>query len=233
MWDNLTVNGFHFETAAEYADAKKEYEAIDYICSKMDVTNPETAFKVYYKLLERKNLHTIVGYSFLKDLRDRIVTSGIISENELRSINAPKVSVRSEKDNTVGDETSLEIDSLTTAAASGDQAVSSIAGSKNNSKEKKLKAVADYYRYKTKKCHIIIAALAIVIIVIFAITYYKGGLDLTDSEIIVQNKYSAWAEELAEKEAKLEIRARELDEKEIELNQRELGIPISGIGNLR
>ena len=71
------------------------------------------------------------------------------------------------------------------------------------------------------------------IIVIFAITYYKGGLDLTDSEIIVQNKYSAWAEELAEKEAKLEIRARELDEKEIELNQRELGIPISGIGNLR
>ncbi len=232
MWDNLTVNGFHFETAAEYAEAKKEHEAIEYICSKMDVNNPETAFKVYYKLLERKNLHTIVGYSFLKELRDRIAESGIISESELRSINAPKVSNRPEQDNTVGDETSLEIDTHTTAAATNEQAVASMPGSKERSKEKKLKAVADYYRFKNRNCHIVIAALAVIIIVIFAITYYRGGLDFTDTEIMVQNKYSAWAEELAEKEAKLEIREKELDEKEIELNKRELGIPISGVGNI-
>ena len=75
MWDNLTVNGFHFDSAAEYAEAKKEFEAIEYICSKMDVNNPETAFKVYYKLLERKNLHTIVGYSFLKELVTNNYTS--------------------------------------------------------------------------------------------------------------------------------------------------------------
>ena len=233
MWDNLTVNGFHFETAAEYADAKKEHEAIEYICSKMDISNPEVAFKVYYKLLERKNLHTIVGYSFLKELRDRIAGSGIIKEEELRSINAPKVSVKPEAANNIGDETSLEIDTLAAKENSEDNDKdSSKDRERDRSKERKLKAVADYYRLKTKKCHIIIAALAVVIIAIFAIGYYRGGLNFNDAEIVVQNKYSAWAEELAEKEANLESRARELDKKEIELNEREVGMPVSTVGNL-
>ena len=221
MWDNLTVNGFHFETAAEYADAKKEYEAIEYICSKMDISNPEVAFKIYYKLLERKNLHTIVGYSFLKELRDKIASSGIIKDEELRSINAPKVSSKPEPTNNVGDETSLEIDNLAKKENIDDNPKDK---DRERSKEKKLKAVADYYRLKTKKCHIIIAALAVVIIVIFAIGYYRGGLNFSDAEIIVQNKYSAWAEELAEKEATLEYRSRELDLKEIELNEKGRGI---------
>ncbi len=230
MWDNLTVNGFHFETAAEYAEAKKENEAIEYICSKMDISDPETAFKVYYKLLERKNLHTIVGYSFLKELRDKIVRSGIIKEEELRSINAPRVSNKPEAANNVGDETSLEIDSL---AAKDNIEVGAKNPDRERSKERKLKAVADYYRLKTRKCHIIIAALAVVIVAIFMIGYYRGGLNFNDAEIVVQNKYSAWAEELAEKEASLQNRARELDMKEIELNQREMGIPVSAVGDLR
>lgn len=228
MWDNLTVNGFHFDTAAEYADAKKEYEAIEYICSKMDISDPEIAFKVYYKLLERKNLHTIVGYSFLKELRDKIADSGIIKDEELRSINAPKVSVKNESEKNIGDETSLEIDSL---ANNGEASVDK-PKEREKSKEKKLKAVADYYRLKTRKCYIVIAALAVIIIAFFAISYYRGNLNFNDAEVIVQNKYSAWAEELAEKEHTLEMRSRELDKKEIELNERELGIPVSAVGIL-
>ena len=228
MWDNLTVNGFHFDTAAEYADAKKEYEAIEYICSKMNISEPEVAFKVYYKLLERQNLHTIVGYSFLKELRDSIVKSGIIREEELRSINAPAVTVKAASNNNVGDETSLEIDSLTNDDNPDASVTKEV--SRDKSKEKKLRAVADYYRLIAKKCYIVIAALIIVIVAVFAISYYRGNLNFDDAEVAVQNKYSAWAEELAEKEADLEKRARELDEKEIELNKRDLGIPVSGIG---
>ena len=212
MWDNLTVNGFHFETAAEYADAKKEHEAIEYICSKMDISEPEVAFKVYYKLLERQNLHTIVGYSFLKELRDSIVRSGIIREEELKSINAPSVTVKSTAVNNVGDETSLEIDSLANDNNPSEPAQRD--PSKDRSKEKRLKAVADYYRLTARKCYIVIAALVVVIIAFFAISYYRGNLNFDDAEIAVQNKYSAWAEELAEKEAVLNIRARELDERE-------------------
>ena len=231
MWDNLTVNGFHFDSAAEYADAKKEYEAIEYICSKMDISDPEVAFKVYYKLLERQNLHTIVGYSFLKELRDSIAGSGIISNEELRSINAPKVTVKPESESSLGDETSLEIDNL---ACSDDGSVQPVKEKHpEKTREKKLKAVADYYRMRTRKCYIVIAALIVIIIAVFAISYSKGNLNLDDAEIVVQNKYSAWAEELAEKEATLDIRARELDQKEIELNNREFGIPVSGIGNGR
>ena len=103
----------------------------------------------------------------------------------------------------------------------------------DRSKEKKLKAVADYYRSLSKRCYYIIAALAVAILAIFAISYYHGNLNFDDAEVAVQNKYSAWAEELAEKEAGLEQKARELDEKEIELNKRELGIPVSGLGYIK
>ena len=210
MWNDLTVNGFHFDNAGEYADAKKENETIEYISSKMNLSDPEVAFKVYYKLLERQNLHTIVGFSFLKELRDRIIKSGIIKEEELRSINAPKVTLAGKtEDKSVGDETSLEIGSL--VKENSDVPIVSQDITRSKSKEKRLKAVADYYRLKNKRCYIVITALIFVIIIFIGISYYRGNLNFDDAEVAVQNKYSAWAEELAEKEALLDARAKELE----------------------
>jgi len=231
MWDNLNVDGFHFDNASDYSEAKKESEAIEYICSKMDVSDPEIAFKVYYKLLERQNLHTIIGYSFLKSLRDRILASNIIDERELKSINAPKVDLRPLKEGQpgqTGDETSLEIDSL--SSDSGPDATG-VLPKRDKSREKKLKVVADYYRNKYKKSFLVIAALVVVILVLFGITYYRGNMNLDDAEVMVQDKYAAWAEELAEKEAQLDVKSRELNAKEIELNERELGMSPSDRGS--
>ncbi|MCR5684729.1 MAG: hypothetical protein K6G81_04800 [Lachnospiraceae bacterium] len=232
MWDNLNVDGFHFDNASDYSEAKKESEAIEYICSKMDVNDPEVAFKVYYKLLERQNLHTIVGFTFLKSLRDRILESHIINEKELKAINAPKVDLRpveAQWSAQTGDETSLEIDSLSSDKETAEAA--SVIPRRDKSKEKKLKVVADYYRNKYKKSFLVIAALIVVILVLFGITYYRGNLNLDDAEVMVQDKYAAWAEELAEKEAQLDLRTRELNAKEIELNERELGMPGSERGS--
>lgn len=232
MWDNLTVNGFQFENANEYAEAKKEAEGIEYIVSKMDISDPEIALKVYYKLLDRKNLKTVVGYTFLKELRDFCVSSNIVSEDQIRSIYFTSTGVSKNKISSFGDEASLEIDS---AIVNGNPEIDDDFDAFDNSEakindenakklkrdiqnhiaqEKKLTSVAEQYRIRSKRYFCIIAALLIVILALFAISIYKGTLPYTDVETEIQNKYAKWAEELDERENAIKIREQQISGKE-------------------
>lgn len=227
MWDNMTVGGFHFNSAAEYADAKHEEETIRTIESRMDVNNPEIALKVYFKLLERQTLHTIVGLTFLKKLYDCALKSGIIEESELKAINAPTLT-EVDLPTQTGDETALENDTNATEFSSdvensipqesegeekpGDEIrrLNRIINSSREN-EKKSKTIADYYRKKVKKLTIIIVALVVIVISLFIIAVRNKNLTFTTEEIAVQDKYAAWEEELTERENALKARENALD----------------------
>lgn len=225
MWDNMNVKGFQFDTAAEYAEAKHEAEAIEYICSKMDVNDPQIALKVYYKLLERKNLHTVFGVIFLKELRDRIINAGLAEDSDLKYIHAPSFESDLFNANETGDETALENDSLISEASEdvedklkGPELDKSDEVKKLNrdlsiyrDNEKKIKSVAEHYRKITKTCYVVIIALIVVIVCFFGIAYYNNNLSFKDKEIEVQDKYSAWAEELQQREYELDLREAELN----------------------
>lgn len=227
MWDNMTVGGFHFNSAGEYADAKHEEDTIECIVSRMDINNPEIALKVYFKLLERQTMHTIVGLSFLKTLYDRIVAAGIIDEAELKAINAP-VLVESPAQTQTGDETALENDTNANEFSADvndsipeDSAEDDKPGDKirqlnrdinsSRDREKKLKTVADYYRIKTKRMTVVIIALCVVVAALFVTAVYNKNLVFTSEEIAVQDKYSAWEEELTAREAALKAREEAID----------------------
>jgi predicted nucleic acid-binding Zn ribbon protein len=85
----LVVSGFLFSTNKDYNDAKEEQEAIDYLREKSDLSNARTALKVYNKLTENRTFHTPVGYSFLKELQDIIIKSGIVKPEDLDGIYIP------------------------------------------------------------------------------------------------------------------------------------------------
>lgn len=229
MWDNMTIKGFHFSSAAEYADAKHEAETIDTIMSRMDVTNPEIALKVYFKLLERQTLHTIVGISFLKQLYDCVIKAGIIDESELKAINAPILTEREAENVTqTGDETALANDTDANEYSSdveesipdesdedekpGD-AIRRLNRDINSSRERerKLKTVADFYRLKVKKLRIIIIALIVVVTAIFILAIRNNNLQFTTQEIAAQDKYAAWEEELTAREKAVEAKERALE----------------------
>lgn len=212
MWENLNLNGIQYSSPKEYADAKKELDAIEYICSKMDMENPEIQLKVYYKLLEKQTLHSLSGFAFLNELRERIIASGIIDDGELKCIHSPSgFSLDYDSETDTGDESSLERDSLIEQSASDmDESIpdgKSEEGRElsrrlkdSRGREKKYKTVADYYHSLCKRCYIIIAALALIIIALFSISYYNNNLSMDEKEIELQDKYSAWAEELEAKE---------------------------------
>lgn len=85
----LVVNGFLFSTNKEYNQAKEELEAIEYIKKNTDLTNAKTVLKLYTKLTGNRTFHTPVGYTFLSELRDTIIQSGIIKPEIVENIYIP------------------------------------------------------------------------------------------------------------------------------------------------
>ena len=217
MWEGLTVSGFQFDDSMEYALAKKEADIIRYIVERMDLSDPQVALKVYYKLLERQDFKTVVGMTFLKQLRDFCVDSGVVSDESIKLI-----AVKNDKKgklSSFGDENALEIDSAISESTEDmdngfeklDTKITEEFSETEKelkrdirdhiSRENKLKSVADHYRNKVKKCYLIIAGLAIVIIVLFIMALTSGNTPFSDTEKEIQNRYAAWAEELAERES--------------------------------
>lgn len=217
MWEGLTVGGFQFDDSMEYALAKKEADIIRYISDRMDLRDPQVALKVYYKLLERKDFQTVVGLSFLKQLRDFCIDSGVAPDDAIKLIGIRKD--KKGKLSSFGDENALEIDSaISESTADMENGFEKLDTKINEefseterelkrdiqnhiSKENKFKAVADHYRTKVKKCYLVIVGLAVVIIVLFIMAITSGNTPFSDTEKDIQNRYAAWAEELAERES--------------------------------
>ncbi len=226
MWDNLTIKGFHFNSAKEYADAKKESETIDYICSRMDISNPEIALKVYIKLLDKQTMNTILGICFLKQLRDTVLASNMIDEEELKTIHSP--SFMTEEDSTeFGDETALlNSQSASEYAADIDAVIPEDEDDKpsdtirrrtrelndRTNKEKQAKNMVEFLKSKIKKIWLLVFGLIIVIGILFAIAVHNNNLVFVDEEIALQDKYSAWEEELTAREEAVKAREKALEE---------------------
>lgn len=178
MWENLIIDGYRFDTPENYKEAKKEAEAIQYIRAKSDLNKPEVVYQVYSRLLDKQTMHTVIGLQFLKELRLRLLKSGKYAETELAPIAA------------------RPFYGYANGKKSGEAAAEQTAG-------KPAKAVM-HYKNRLRNARIVIIGLAAIIIAMFFITLTSKNSPFTDEEIRLQDKYSAWEEELTEREKKLE-----------------------------
>jgi len=232
MWDGLDIDGFQFDDSMEYARAKKEADIISFILDRMNVSDPQVALKVYYKLLERNDMNTVVGLTFLKQLRDHCVNSGIIDKSELKPIPILGESGSKGKISSYGDATALATDSAiyenSTDMEEGFEKLDKKIDEEfaetekllkrdikdHINRENKLKLMAEFYHNKVKKCYYIIAALAAVIVILFILAISSKSLPFSDTEEAIQDKYAAWAEELSAREEALNLREEALEGEE-------------------
>lgn len=63
------VGGYGFHSKEDAKQAKKEEDGIAYIRARTNIDDPETAFKLYQKLVTEEVFETEVGYDFLKQLQ--------------------------------------------------------------------------------------------------------------------------------------------------------------------
>ena len=80
------MEGFSFATVAEADLAKREAEGVKYIRQKVDFENPEMVYQVYENLIEQNLFETPVGYCFLHELREYLVVSPAIRDEDVSLI---------------------------------------------------------------------------------------------------------------------------------------------------
>lgn len=91
MEENLRlVDGFVFTSNKEAQLALQEYKNIEVIRERTTLSDAQGVYQLYQKLIERDMFKTIVGYSFLSELRHRLVYNFGYQEEDLPTVTIPQ-----------------------------------------------------------------------------------------------------------------------------------------------
>lgn len=182
--ERFVVDGYSFETKAEWEEAKREEESIQYIRAKTNLSDMQTVYKVYCGLVEKKTFITPVGITFLMQMQKELLRSG-------RNVDeVPKVPITLPRKR----KKSAELFSKETQEKT----------------QEKNRVLIDYYKSKLRNTRIVMFFLIVVIGAMFLITMFGPNTPFVDAEIKLQNKYAAWEQELRQREDAVEKREREL-----------------------
>ena len=186
--EDKTILCYTFTNQYDYKEANREAETIDYIKANTDLSDSTKVLKLYHKLIEKQTFKTIIGYEFLKSLRDRIENEGIVGNDKL-----PLINITRDSKQTIG---------KVYTGASG--------------QEDKYKNLAKEYRIKHRNSRIINAFLLLIVIIMIAIAFYSRQFVDNSYEEEIINKYAPWEDELVQWEVELKQWEKELELREDE-----------------
>ena len=185
MGDKYTFQGHTFDDEKQLIAAKKEAEAIEYLRSKTDFDNANNLRKLYDRILDRNMMETVIGIAFLKEIREKLIDSGMFTENQLRPVpllpEVKKFKKRKEIQKRSREMTLLE---------------------RSEQKNTRLKIVCFF---------LVVLVIGMFII---TLTGTRSPWALSYEEQIL-NKYASWAEEIQAKEEYLREYVRMLEQQGI------------------
>ncbi|MBR1743455.1 MAG: hypothetical protein IJ733_16605 [Lachnospiraceae bacterium] len=185
------LDGYVFTDKEDFERAKKEKETIAYISAKTDMTDMKAIYKIYRIAVEKKSFQTVFGLEYMKDLRDRLSGSGIVTEEMLEPIPIGKVTIKR----------------VTEAVGTPEEKQAAREIAKTNEEIEKL-------RFRSTIKNFLIAVLVVVVGVMLFTTYnYKYSIFtyFTDYEQKIRDEI---ADEYQEWEEELETREKAVEEKE-------------------
>ena len=187
--EKIRVGGFSFENKDEAEQAGKEVEGIKYIKSKTDMAGPEIMWRVYKKMIEQQLFETAVGYSYLKDLQEYLTTIPFIKNEDILPI--PVTHPRLED--------SLKRQKREIAQKEHAREAQAKKRERQQAKiDKKALETASSEKLRISRWMNII--LAICIVAMFIITLTSDSPTILDYQSKLLNRYSAWEQELSERE---------------------------------
>ncbi len=193
------VAGFSFANEDMGKLAEKEMKAIAYINKQLDKNHPEAIVELYKSAVSQGMFQTAIGYQYLSELRDFIVSLEAAEASELPDIPVKDEVLISKKEKKEEDEGKRKSKKQEEAAA------------KDNHIDK---ASPSDIKYKKRFRYSLIANIAFVVVI--AIMLYIASTSnsptILDYETKLVNKYSSWEQELTEREADLDQREANLKE---------------------
>lgn len=180
--EELIFEGFVFSNTDDVELAKNEIKKIDYIKSKVNFKDFAMLKSVYDKAIENKSFSTPIGLAFMHELRDYLIKNGI-EENDIQPIPLYTSFRR------------LSLNNL-------DKPVRTRV-TKAQKEELDLKI-------KNRNMSIVCAILTVIIIAMFVISFTGTNPTILNYKTAITNQYSAWEQDLRERETIIREKEREL-----------------------
>ena len=185
MEKKFTFQGHTFDDEKQLIAAKKEAEAIDYLRAKTDFSNMNNLMKLYDRILDRDMMETVVGIEFLKEIREKLISSGMFTEEQVRPVpllpEVKKMKKRKEIQKRSRERTLLE---------------------RSEQQNTVLKVVCFF---------LVVLVIGMFVILL---TGKRSPLAIRYEEQLI-NKYASWATEIQEKEEYLREYVRKLEQQGI------------------
>ena len=177
------VEGFAFTSEKEAELAKKEREGIRYIKEKTNMSNPDMVLQIYNKMVREKMFVTSVGYAYLFDLQEYLRTNPYIKDEDIMPIEVVHPSLQE----------SLKEEKLKHQVQMQEM-----------KKKAAKKPVADAELQNKYKLSLLVNLILVISVVgMFLISATSGHPTILNYEEELVNRYSAWEQELTEREAAL------------------------------
>ncbi len=192
MSEKYVVEHYRFEDKAAYERAQKEARLIGTMRKKYKLSNGTIALKVYQKALEEDVFMTVVGYSFLRELRIIALKTKAAAAEEL-----PEIPIRTEDGAGKND--------LVQGAGASDYSP------KRLRELSRFERLYEGQRLLNKKLKFVVVALLVLVIAFIVIdfkseysvfTYFTDYKAKMEEELI--HKYEGWENELKAREDALE-----------------------------
>ena len=175
--DLYQVGGFTFSSEQEAEIAKKELEGIKYVKGKLDMDHPEHVLQLYNKMVDEKLFVAVVGIAYLADLREYLETIPMINNEEIHPIYVSHPMIEE-----VIKEQKQKVQEAKAAAKKTAGKKSGVEG-------------------KLRVSYGLNIILVICVILMFIIAGTSKHPTILNYETEILNRYSAWEQELKEREA--------------------------------
>ena len=182
--EELTFDGFVFANPEDVELAKNEAKKIAYIESHTDIGNMTVMKGVYEKLIEARTFVTPVGFMFLRNIRDCLVTSGV-SEEELSPVPLYTTFRR--------------------ISLKDDEPKRKVRMTRTQKEELSLKL-------KYRNAVIISVIFGLLAVGMFVITMNGTTPNAINYKKVITDQYSSWEQDLSQRENALRQKERELNQ---------------------
>lgn len=168
--NELSVNGFRFETKEEADRAKNELKAINYIKNNVNMKSGKAALEVYQTLLEKNLCKTPIGYTYLRELQKQLLKHPNLPTEQITDI--PVEPIRNQVRETI----------------------------KNEKKENKVLKNDGRYKKYFFYSMVLNAAMMISVAIMLWIATTGNHVNILNYEDEIVNRYEIWEQELTERE---------------------------------
>lgn len=198
--NSAVIAGFVFENEAEAEQAAKEAEGVKYIKSKTDMDNPEMVLQIYNKIIQQKLFETAVGFAYLKDLQEYLISIPYVAKEAVLPI---PVSHKALEKNI---RKKLKVTAKTKDTSQKMPPQKALPHEAGNSLGKRETA----YRTKFRVTLLLAVIMAVSMTGMFFITASSNNLNILNYENELINRYENWETQLLQREEAIEKREVEL-----------------------